>query len=131
MFTPTFTAHAVIAAANRAKQNASLYTVKPAAFGGAGSFTVTRKGEPERSYTVTVPGVFTTMPEGTCSCKGHQANGICPHVYLAMDAAAEEAMIADLYEREEAKEFMLETSREHAVGFTADVYDDVAGAFPA
>ena len=128
MFT-TLTSHAVIAAATRAEQNASLYTVKPAAFGGAGTFTVTRKGEPDRSYTVTIPGVFTTMPEGTCSCKGHAKNGVCPHVYMAVEAAAEEVMIADLYEREEAASFMLETSREHNVGFTAEVYDDTAAEF--
>lgn len=128
MFT-TLTAHAVIAAATRAEQNKPLYSVKPAAFGEK-TFTVERKGEPNRSYTVTLPGVYTTFPEGTCSCKGHAKNGVCPHVYMAIETAheiaAEDAMIAELYEREEAREFMLETSREHAVGFSAEVLADTA-----
>ncbi|MCX6366214.1 MAG: hypothetical protein NTX57_05835 [Armatimonadetes bacterium] len=132
MFT-TLTAHAVIAAATRAEQNKAFYAVKPSAFGIAGTFTVERKGEPDRFYTVTLPGVFVTMPEGTCSCKGHEKNGICPHVYMAIETAeeiaAEEAMIADLYEREEAKDFMLNSSREHNIGFTAEVYADTAASF--
>jgi hypothetical protein len=133
MFT-TLTAHAVIAAATRAEQNKALYTVKPAAFGND-TFTVERKGEPDRSYTVILPGVLVTFPEGTCSCKGHAKNGICPHVYMAVETAdeinAEEAMIAELYDREEARDFMLECSREHGVNFAADVLADTAANFGA
>jgi hypothetical protein len=140
MFTPAFTAQAVIAAATRAQAEKSQYQLftDDSPFQADGYVTIQHKGEPSRRYLVILPGASMAHPEGKCNCPAwSKANGVCKHVYIALEtlkeeeAAAEEVMLEELYEREEAKEFMLETSREHAVGFTAEVYDDVAGAFPA
>lgn len=138
MFTqldPRLTAYAVFTAERNARAQKALYTILFAAAGSplSNEVYVQKTGNRDDYYTVMLSLDSKSTPL-TCTCKFFAKNAICKHCYLvawAQEAAAEEAMIADLYEREEAREFMLETSREHAVGFSAEVYDDVAGAFPA
>jgi hypothetical protein len=140
MFIPTFTftAQAVIAAATRAELEIRQYVALPddSPMELDGYITIQHKTENHRRYLVILPGVNGAYPEGKCTCPAWaKANGVCKHIFigkeLAEEATAEEAMIADLYEREEARDFMLNSSREHNIGFSAEVYDEVAGTFPA
>ena len=138
MFTTTLSAQAVFTAANNAAQRAHLYSItadaqtEPYPFNGEGEwFTITHKAEPSRRYKVTLPNRSESYPEGKCNCPAWEKSGVCLHVYIC-DAHAEEAAAVETFEKEmEAREFMMEASREHNIGFTAEVYDDVAGAFPA
>lgn len=138
MFTPsfTFTAQAVIAAATRAELEIRQYVALPddSPMELDGYITIQHKNDETRRYLVILPGVNSAYPEGKCTCPAWaKANGVCKHVFigkeLAEETAAEEAMIADLYEREEAKDFMLSSSREHNIGFTAEVYADTYASF--
>jgi hypothetical protein len=133
MFTNfTFTAQAVIAAATRAELEIRQYVALPddSPMGLDGYITIQHKTESRRRYLVILPGVNSAYPEGKCTCPAWaKANGVCKHVFIGKELAAEEAMIADLYEREEAKDFMLNSSREHNIGFTAEVYADTYASF--
>jgi hypothetical protein len=144
MFTPSLDTRAIFTAANNAQAQKSQYTItadaltEPTPFNGEGQwFTVVSKTDASRRYKVTIPGFSPSYPEGKCNCQAWEKSakgsrvGVCKHVYLSVEFAAEEAMIADLYEREEAREFMLETSREHNVGFTAEVMADTYAGYGA
>ncbi len=108
-------------------------------FNADGWFTVVSKSDPARRYKVTLPGYSQSYPEGKCNCQAWEKSakgsrlGVCKHIYIALEAAedmaSEEAMVADLYEREEAREFMLTSSIEHNVNFAADVMADTAAEF--
>ena len=138
MFIPTFsfTAQAVIAAATRAELEFRQYVALPddSPMELDGYLTIQHKVEPARRYLVILPGANSAYPEGKCTCPAWaKANGVCKHVFigkeLAEEVAAEEAMVADLYERDEAARFMLESSREHNIGFSAEVCADTAASF--
>ena len=142
MFTPIIETRAIFTAANNAQAQKSLYTVtadaltEPAPFNGEGWFTVVLKSDASRRYKVTIPGTFQSYPEGKCSCRAwvKSANGgrvgVCKHVYMAVEAA-QDAALETFEEEMEAREFMLEASREHNIGFSAEVYDDTAASFGA
>jgi predicted DNA-binding protein (UPF0251 family) len=136
IFALTLSAQAVIAAANRAQAEATRYQVVADAtsdvwpFNEAGRFTIFLKADPQRRYRVTLPGVLPQHPEGKCSCPAWQANGVCKHVFITLEEAEILAREAENEEQEEAASFMRECSREHAVGFTAEILDDVAAAWP-
>ena len=137
MFTPTLSATAVIAAATRAHAEAGQYRVtahantQPYPFDMPGYFTVAHKAKPASRYSVVLPGANLAFAEGKCSCPAWEKSKVCKHVYIAIE---ENVILAaeQLFEEEmEAKEFMLETSREHNIGFSAEVYDDTAASYGA
>ena len=107
MFVPTFTftAQAVIAAATRGeleiRQYVALADDSPMELDGY--LTIQHKDDATRRYQIILPGVNRAYPEGKCTCPAWaKAQGVCKHVFigkgLAEETAAEEAMIADLYE---------------------------------
>ncbi len=136
MFTqldPRLTAHAVFTAERNARAQKSQYQVL---FPNPGDILtdevfVCKWDDADTRYTVTLSLDSKRTPTA-CTCKFFQKNAICKHQYLCVweqDSAAENAMVADLYEREEAREFMLTSSIEHNVNFAADVMADTAAEF--
>lgn len=132
----SLSAQAVIAAATRAQAEATQYEViscalvEPYPFNEEGTFFISRKDSPQRRYQVALPGVYTQHPEGWCTCPAWQKNGVCKHVYIASEEAEILAREAEFDAAEEGRSFMLECSREHAVGFTAEILADTEGAWP-
>lgn len=130
-------ASAVIAASKKAEAERSLYIVsadrftQPEPFNDPHWFTIWPKSDPERRYQVTVPGYSPTWPEGKCTCPAWKKEGICKHIYMAVEEDALLTAEEEHDERDRAAEFMRECSREHHSGFTAEVYSDTVGAFPA
>jgi len=61
----------------------------------------------------------------TCQCEAFRKSGVCKHQYIV----DEEIQIRQMEEAIEAREFMLETSREHNVGFSDEMLSDLAGAW--
>ncbi len=137
MFSLAFSlsAQAVIAAATRAQVEATRYQVVADAssdvwpFNEAGRFTIFLKADPQRRYRVALPGVLPQHPEGSCTCPAWQKEKVCKHVYIALEEAEILAREAEHEAAEEGRSFMLECSREHAVGFTAEILDDTANGY--
>jgi hypothetical protein len=134
MFTPIIDTRAIFTAANNAQAQKSLYTVsadaltEPYPFNGEGWFTVVSKSDASRRYKVTIPGTSQSYPEGKCSCRAWGKSGVCKHVYMAVEVA-QDAALETFEEEMEARDFMLECSREHNVGFTAEVMADTYASF--
>ncbi len=127
---PRLTAHAVFTAERNARTKYAQYNVLFSIDGVlADTVFIDHKEDETRRYTVRLDAQFHPV---ACTCKYAEKNAICLHQFIVarkQEEASEEAMVADLYEREEAREFMLETSREHAVGFSAEMLADTAASF--
>lgn len=78
-----------------------------------GWWLVVHKTEPGRSYIVDVNA-------GTCECRQFAEQGVCKHQRMV----DEELEIRAMEEAQEAGEYLLECSREHLAGFTAEVLAD-------
>lgn len=83
-----------------------------------GLWIVTHKQDPKRSYMV-------DTGDGSCECEQYTRQGICKHLRMV----EEEIEVRAMEEGMGAAEFLLECSREHAVGFTAEIHADLAGAW--
>ena len=81
-------------------------------------YVVHQSGDEARRYWVNVN-------TGTCTCEQFLRAGCCKHGYLV----DEEIQIRAMEEAIEANDFMLSCSREHNVGFAAEVMADTAGAW--
>lgn len=113
--TPTTTA--IETAIKNAARDANNYILNDL-LASEGWWLVVHKTDRNRRYVVDVN-------EGTCECPQFKEQGVCKHQRLV----DEEVEIRAMETMQEDGEYLLECSREHLVGFTADVLDDTAGAW--
>lgn len=81
---------------------------------------VHNSGDKARQYIV-------HLKMNNCTCEQHKRAGICKHRRMV----DEEVEIREMEQAQEDGEYLLECSREHLVGFTADVLADTLAGWGA
>ena len=111
------TTSAIETAIKNAARDAKNYSLNDL-LAAEGMWLVVHKTDSNRRYIV-------DMNEGSCECQQFLRAGVCKHMCLVDEAIEIRAM----EEGVEANDFMLSCSREHNVGFAADVMADTEGAW--
>ena len=126
---PRLTAHAVFTAERNARTKYDLYDAFFSVDGFmADTVYIVHKEDETRRYTVRLDEKSRPV---SCTCKFASKNSICLHQFVIARKQEESAELETFEEEMDAKDFMLECSREHNIGFSAEVYDDTVASYGA